>query len=96
MPATRARPTTTKNAICFAENTPHFEEGAPCFDRALRYLQIHAPILTQPGFSIHRSIFDRHRAMGIVTHSGRENLHSRLQQSCFQSRSGEIEESPEL
>ena len=87
----------TKNAICFAENTAHFEEGAPLFRQSLpRYLEIHAPILTQPGFSIHRSIFDRHRAMGISTHSGRENLHSRLQQSCFQSRSGEIEESPEL
>ena len=24
----------TKNAIYFAENTPHFEEGAPCFDKA--------------------------------------------------------------
>ena len=25
-----------KNAICFTENTPHFEEGAPYFDRAFQ------------------------------------------------------------
>jgi hypothetical protein len=34
--------------------------------------------------------------MGIVTHSGREQLHNGFQQSSFQSRRGEIEESTEL
>jgi hypothetical protein len=34
--------------------------------------------------------------MGIVTHSGRENLNSSLQKSCFQSRRREIEESTDL
>src|SRR5690349_772635 len=36
MPATRATPTTTRNAICFKENAPRFGEDASCFDRAFQ------------------------------------------------------------